>query len=64
MSSRYHHGHVRDATLDGARDLLQRIPAHQISLREVARLAGISHAAPYKHFPDRMTSWSRWLRGA
>jgi AcrR family transcriptional regulator len=30
------------------------MPAHQISLREVARLAGISHAAPYKHFPDRM----------
>lgn len=52
-TSRYHHGAVRDATLDAAREMLEQTPAHQISLREVARAAGISHAAPYKHFGER-----------
>jgi AcrR family transcriptional regulator len=33
--------------------MLERMPAGQISVRELAREAGISHAAPYKHFGDR-----------
>lgn len=33
--------------------MLELMPAQQISLREVARAAGISHAAPYKHFAER-----------
>lgn len=52
-TSSYHHGAVRDATLDAAREMLEQTPAHQISLREVARAAEISHAAPYKHFSER-----------
>ncbi len=52
-TSNYHHGGVRENTLDEARQMLERVPAHQISLREVARAAGISHAAPYKHFTRR-----------
>ncbi|MGH3447030.1 MAG: TetR/AcrR family transcriptional regulator [Nocardioidaceae bacterium] len=52
-TSRYHHGAVRTATLTAARAMLEQTPAHQISLREVARAAGISHAAPYKHFTER-----------
>lgn len=34
-------------------DLLAEQPAHAISLREVARRAGVSHNAPYHHFGDR-----------
>jgi AcrR family transcriptional regulator len=33
--------------------MLERMPAAQISVRELAREAGISHGAPYKHFGDR-----------
>lgn len=51
--SRYHRGNVRHDTLAGARRMLDRMPADKISLREVAREIGISHAAPYRHFPDR-----------
>lgn len=49
----YHHGQLRAALLDAAYALLQQQPAHQISLRAIARIAGVSHAAPYNHFPDR-----------
>ena len=48
----YHHGNLRRALLDAAWELLpQGIDA--ITLRAVARLAGVSHAAPYKHFADK-----------
>ena len=49
----YHHGQLRDALLTAAFEQLQEISAHQISLRGVARHAGVSHAAPYHYFPDR-----------
>lgn len=52
-TSRYHHGTVRESTLEVARQMLEELPSHQISIREVARAAGISHAAPYKHFAQR-----------
>lgn len=52
-TSSYHHGTVRESTLVVARQMLEDLPAHQISMREVARAAGISHAAPYKHFTQR-----------
>lgn len=39
--------------MGAAREMLARMPAHRISLRELARSAGISHAAPYRHFPER-----------
>jgi len=49
----YHHGNLRQALLDGAFELLASRPAAQLSLREVARAAGVSHAAPYHYFTDR-----------
>ena len=52
-TSRYHHGAVRAATLAAARGLLERMPADKISVRELARASGVSHAAPYRHFGDR-----------
>jgi AcrR family transcriptional regulator len=49
----YHHGDLRRALLDAAERLLVRQGAAALSLREVARAAGVSHNAPYRHFPDR-----------
>ena len=49
---RYHHGDLRNALLDAARALLEEGPLTDLSLRAVARRAGVSHAAPYRHFPN------------
>ncbi|MBK8073446.1 MAG: TetR/AcrR family transcriptional regulator [Ramlibacter sp.] len=56
MSSRkpppkpYHHGNLHEALLDAADQLLAQHGAAGLTLREVARAAGVSHAAPYHHF--------------
>jgi AcrR family transcriptional regulator len=52
-SRRYHHGDLRRAVIDTALDMLREEKNWQFTLREVARRAGVSHAAPYKHFPDK-----------
>lgn len=49
----YHHGDLRRALLGAATDLLEEGGPAGLSLREVARRAGVSHGAPYRHFPDR-----------
>lgn len=49
----YHHGDLRRALLDASLALLDEGGVGAISLREVARKAGVSHSAPYHHFPDR-----------
>ena len=49
----YHHGDLRRAIIETALDMLRTEKDWQFTLREVARRAGVSHAAPYKHFPDR-----------
>ena len=51
--STYHHGNLQAALEDAALSLLATQPAARISLREVARRAGVSHNAPYNHFGDR-----------
>lgn len=51
--SSYHHGDLRRALLAAARRLIQRSGAGRVSLRAIAREAGVSHAAPYHHFADR-----------
>jgi AcrR family transcriptional regulator len=48
----YHHGDLRNALLDAARALLEEGALADLSLRAVARKAGVSHAAPYRHFPS------------
>lgn len=50
---KYHPGNVPERVLLAARVLLERMPASKISMRELAREAGVSHAAPYRHFDDR-----------
>jgi AcrR family transcriptional regulator len=48
----YHHGDLRNALLDAARRILEEQSLANLSLRAVARRAGVSHAAPYRHFPN------------
>jgi len=48
----YHHGDLRNALLESARAILEEESVGAISLRAVARKAGVSHAAPYRHFPN------------
>lgn len=49
----YHHGDLRKALLASAEDILEKEGVEALKLREVARRAGVSHNAPYRHFPDR-----------
>ena len=49
----YHHGDLRRTVIDTAIAMLDERAGPQFTLREVARRAGVSHAAPYKHFPDK-----------
>lgn len=51
--SRYHHGDLRNALIQAATTVLLEKGAAGLSLREVAKVAGVSHAAPYRHFPDK-----------
>ena len=53
MSTRpYHHGDLRNALIEAAQSLLAERGADDFSLREVARRAGVSPAAPAHHFGD------------
>jgi len=49
----YHHGDLRHALIDAALALISETQRWDFSLREVARRAGVSHNAPYAHFPDK-----------
>ncbi len=49
----YHHGDLRAALLDAAGRWLDEQGAASLTLRELARAAGVSHAAPYHHFASR-----------
>jgi AcrR family transcriptional regulator len=49
----YHHGDLKAAILTQAATLVAERGADGISLRELARAAGVSHAAPAHHFTDR-----------
>jgi AcrR family transcriptional regulator len=52
-ANRYHHGDLRRALVDEALTLLRKRSAAELSLREVARSAGVTANAPYRHFPDK-----------
>jgi AcrR family transcriptional regulator len=46
----YHHGDLREALIAAAELAVSELPIEQVSLREIARRAGVSHAAPKHHF--------------
>jgi AcrR family transcriptional regulator len=49
----YHHGDLPRALREAAVALIQEKGQAGFTLRELARRAGVSHAAPYRHFADR-----------
>jgi AcrR family transcriptional regulator len=49
----YHHGDLRRAILAAALDVISAEGPSALSLRDLARRAGVSHAAPAHHFKDR-----------
>lgn len=53
MSTSYHHGDLPNALVRAAVELLEEGGAAELSLRAAARRAGVSTAAPYRHFADR-----------
>ncbi|MEB8336116.1 TetR/AcrR family transcriptional regulator [Streptomyces endophyticus] len=53
QATAYHHGDLRAACLRAARELLEEDGSAALSMRAVARRAGVSPTAPYRHFPDR-----------
>ena len=48
----YHHGNLREALLDAALELIAAKGPAGFTIAEAARLAGVSPAAPYRHFRD------------
>jgi AcrR family transcriptional regulator len=52
-ASTYHHGDLRRAIMDAALSMVREGGLPALSLREVARRAGVSSGAPYHHFANR-----------
>jgi len=50
---RYHHGNLRAALVDAVLGLIEQHGPRGFSVSEAARAAGVSPAAPYRHFKDR-----------
>ena len=51
--TQYHHGDLRETLVRAAYELISQNGAENFSLADACRLAGVSTAAPYKHFKDR-----------
>jgi AcrR family transcriptional regulator len=49
----YHHGDLRHALIQASLALIAEEGFAALTLREVARRAGVTHAAPYRHFADK-----------
>ena len=53
MSDSYHHGNLRQALIDAGIKIINESGEANLSLRKVAALCEVSHAAPYAHFKDK-----------
>lgn len=49
----YHHGDLKNALISAGVEILAREGVGALSLRKVAKKAGVSHSAPYAHFKDK-----------
>ena len=52
-NSAYHHGNLKRVLIDAALVLITEKGGAAFTIREVARQAGVSHTAPYRHFSDK-----------
>src|ERR1700676_5085578 len=63
----FRHGNLPEALVDAALARLESEGVESISLRDLARDAGVNHRAVYRHFPDKLsllavvaeTGWQR-----
>src|SRR6266853_2454465 len=63
----FRHGNLPEALVNAALERLEATGVESISLRELARDAGVNHRAVYRHFPDKLsllalvaeTGWKR-----
>jgi AcrR family transcriptional regulator len=53
LNKPFHHGDLRHALIEATAELIERDGPASVSLREAARVAEVSHNAPYRHFPTR-----------
>ncbi|MGA1811242.1 TetR/AcrR family transcriptional regulator [Frondihabitans sp. 4ASC-45] len=53
MSTPYHHGSLREVLLAEGRQLLMEEGPNAVTIRGLAKRAGVSHSAPLRHFADR-----------
>jgi AcrR family transcriptional regulator len=51
----YHHGDLKNALIKAGGEILAKEGIEGLSLRKVAQRAGVSHSAPYSHFPDKQS---------
>lgn len=58
MSKPYHHGDLRRALTEAALELVDEGGPAALSLRAAAQRAGVSHAAPYRHFANQAELWA------
>ena len=54
-SKKYHHGDLKNALIQAGVEILAKEGVSGLSLRKVAQHAGVSHSAPYAHFPDKQS---------
>lgn len=54
-SKKYHHGDLKNALIKAGVEILSKDGIEGLSLRKVAQRAGVSHSAPYSHFPDKQS---------
>src|SRR6185436_14087899 len=52
---KYHHGDLKNALIKAGVEILSKEGIEGLSLRKVAQRAGVSHNAPYSHFPDKQS---------
>jgi len=62
MRRGYHHGRLKEALIEAARSLIAERGATGFTLAEAAKLAGVTAAAPYRHFSDRNALLSELAR--
>jgi AcrR family transcriptional regulator len=53
LKQKYHHGDLHTGLLDAALEIIGEAGPQGLTIRAVARRAGVSHAAPYRHFTDK-----------